>query len=389
MFRWHFNSWHTGLLIGLFATFLWVNSTAVAQSPSVTDTLVSRVLGESMLRGNGGGVVQLAEAESINAGASIKRAEASIKSAQAATDWLAVDLARAETFWSKRLKSLSDQLDEDNAKTNLNIGKRQNALNQAIEISKTTESSRQLRQANKWNLMKNHPELSRSAVYEGRGLNFLLLRLDPTMLAYTSSLDQNSEAQKFLDRLRLSPEMIHGLNLKQSSRDGIIIFPADGAGLDTRLWPYLLRAKQFADARETLELAKQDIGAEDRSGQVSFETHEALRAAVAGLQQEFDRAYPAERVRGGPYYQIRHYLESQRFLKDRENELYRLEVTGRSHLNTQRFDPERDGDHLLALLGFMAKYQLEFAPCGKGNEPIYWQVFQMMRDLYSTVNEEQ
>ena len=49
-----------------------------------------------------------------------------------------------------------------------------------------------------------------------------------------------------------------------------------------------------------------------------------------------------------------------------------------------RFDLARDGDHLVALLTFMARNGLDFGKPSPGNEQVYEQVFHMMRDLFAT-----
>ena len=83
----------------------------------------------------------------------------------------------------------------------------------------------------------------------------MLNRIDANMLGYAYAIDNNKEAQAFLDKLRLTPEMLRGIRLSQSLVTGErIVFSADGtAELELGYWPALLRGTEFTAEHQAVE----------------------------------------------------------------------------------------------------------------------------------------
>ena len=76
--------------------------------------------------------------------------------------------------------------------------------------------------------------------------------------------------------------------------------------------------------------------------------------------------------------------EAERFLQSLDLEIARLQRTGDAAAfdRSLRFDPSREGSHLPALVAWMARNGLEFAPPQPGEESAYFETFGLLRDFY-------
>ena len=111
--------------------------------------------------------------------------------------------------------------------------------------------------------LKNHPELNGSEVVTGVALNFLKNRLSPTVVTFRSASMGSTEAvQEVAAQLHVTPETVHGLQVRQNlSKGESFVFRLDeGRPLQVDWWPPALRAPELKDARTRFEAARAKAG---------------------------------------------------------------------------------------------------------------------------------
>jgi hypothetical protein len=111
---------------------------------------------------------------------------------------------------------------------------------------------------------------------------------------------------------------------------------------------------------------------------------------ISDLGAEFNRRYTKERRLRDGMKSYREYRTAESFLRSLDGQIGRLQTTGAADALVGRlgFSPEKDGRDLMALLTYMARNGVEFAPAVPGHEPSYHRIFAMMRDLYATVADD-
>ncbi len=241
-----------------------------------------------------------------------------------------------------------------------------------------------------WDRIQNHPELTGPAIINGSALNFLLNRLNSTLLAYDFA-GGTSGNPELIRELPLSPSTIHSLKLRQrSTNNQSFIFRADeGTALNVDWWPYALGAPEFHSQRRTFEQARERVISESKNGKISYDAIKALSKSLNDLQIAFLEKYSGsaktDNAHGSRMETWNHYNTGKRFLTSLEGEVRRLAQTQKS----TAFDGSLkfDGDNVLALLTFMSRNGLDFAPSEPGEEAAYHELFKSMRDLYGTVAE--
>jgi hypothetical protein len=252
--------------------------------------------------------------------------------------------------------------------------------------------SKRRRNNKTWDRLKNHPDLNGPAIVNGRALNFLLHRLSGSVLAYEYSRDYSSGGDVVAQQLALPSDILNGLRLRQHLPNGKnLIFTADDpAPLRVDWWPYALRDEQFAPLRSDFERQRQQMVKEAHAGKISMPTLKRLSLAFAGLSDEFRKKYNKDRRHRGGYQTWKQYQQADVFLKSLWGEIGRVQSVGDiSFLDGElRFDRQRDGGNLVALLRFMSRNGLDFAPAKPGHENSYHFAFAMMRDLYINVADD-
>ncbi|MBW3541271.1 MAG: hypothetical protein KY476_13470 [Planctomycetes bacterium] len=244
-----------------------------------------------------------------------------------------------------------------------------------------------------WERLKNFPELNGPGIENGSALNFLLHRLSATFLAVKfDNPGDDKNRQAIADQLRLSPEMLHNLRLRQHRTGGQHhIFRADeGIALAVDWWPYALREDEFAAHRRRFHRARERVSAEAAAGDISNEAIREFDQALADMKEAFDRSY-SRRNRHSDRHGSRmntwqHYRTASLFLSSLSGEILRLQTTG----STQAFDGSLKftGHDLVELITYMSRNGLDFAPAQPGEEHSYHDAFAMLRDVYTTVADD-
>ena len=232
-----------------------------------------------------------------------------------------------------------------------------------------------------WERLKNHPELTSGEILTGRALNFLKDRLSTNVITYQGDKkNANSASQDVAKQLQVTPEMIHGLQVREVlGRGERLIFRLDeGRPIQVDWWPPGLRDPGLKGECTAFEKARNDVFAAQT--QETFDANiNKLLLAHEKLEHEFLFLKPhAERVKTQQSIHI--YLDGKAFLRSLVSEIRRLERVGRGQ-NAAR-DLAFRGSDVTELLTHMVRNGLEFGPAKPGDEPAYQQVFHMLRDLY-------
>jgi hypothetical protein len=155
-------------------------------------------------------------------------------------------------------------------------------------------------------------------------------------------------------------------------------------------WPYALRGDDFRSYREDFEKQRQRIVDEARAGKIGNASLEAIAQSYARLSAEFVGRYNKHQRHKDGLQSWQEYKQADAFLRSLWGEIGRLKSVGDITFldGDLQFDAERDGGNLMALLRFMSRNGLDFAPSKPGGENSYHQAFAMMRDLYGTVADD-
>lgn len=244
-----------------------------------------------------------------------------------------------------------------------------------------------LKNSKTWGWLKDHPEMTVRSIIEGKAQNFLLHRLANTMLAMHISADDQGPEADLLKQLKLDPETLHQLQLRQDLPNGEgLIFRADeGTALSNDWWPYILRGDDFSAQRLAFDKARQAAQQEARQGTVSNDTLDHLMKTVADICAAFEKHFDKNMRLKSPQ-NFQRYLTTERFLQSLAGEVTRMQSTG----DGSAFDGSlkfQAGD-LISLLGYMCRHGLEFAPAKPGDEAGYQTVFRMMRDIYVSIADD-
>jgi hypothetical protein len=321
------------------------------------DALASRVYAQAeFLRASGEASVNYATAREIRARAVRLEIENSI--------------ARVEAYWER--KSIGEA-ERFKRRTNLLDSKRR-------QNSKT------------WDRLKNHPDVNGPAIANGRALNFLLHRLSASVLAYEYSREYSGDGDRVAQQLALPHDMMAGLQLRQHLPNGkSLIFTADDpAPLKVDWWPYTLRGDDLETHRADFAKQREKVVKEARVGKISDKSLRELNQSFVSLSDEFRKQNKKSQRHSNGFQSWEQYKQADSFLKSMWGEIGRLQSVGDiSFLDGElQFDAGRDGDNLVALLKFMSRNGLDFAPSKPGGENSYHFVFAMMRDLYGNVADD-
>jgi hypothetical protein len=261
-------------------------------------------------------------------------------------------------------------------------------LNRARQIAKLKYlNDQKWKSSRTWEKYKNHPELSSYNIRTGKAHNFLLSRMAASALEYEFDENESRFSPETLGELSLDDELLSHITLAQDGYE----FPANQEVQDEiDQWPYLLRWAEFRKERSDFENARKEAIRESESaGKVSVESIQKLQDAQMRLAKTF---YFSSRVWDWVKKHRRYALreETMRFLAQLDREIRRLQETGdiRPFQGRSGYEPAVDGKHVIALLTFMNRNGIEFAPAKPGSEFAYHRLFVMMRAVYLTVAEE-
>ncbi len=317
-----------------------------------TDAISSRIRAQAeLVRSIGESAVAHAEAREIRADAFRKEIANSVEYARAYWD-------RKSIYEAEKMKRYTDPLTRER-------------IHQSLE----------------WERLKNHPELNGAAIVNGNALNYLLDRLAGGILATNySSITANSALTA---KLALSDEILSGLRVREDlpGGKGLVFQVNAGESLDTSRWPYALNDERLASAQKRFVDAREKAIAEAKSdAKITNETMKDLLQAHDRLDRAFYKTYTREyRTRESGRY-FRQFLTAKRYLQSLAGEIGRLQdLDGSSAIDrAARFD----GGDLISLVSHMSRHGLEFAPARDGDERAYHTTFEIMRDLYVTMADD-
>jgi len=242
----------------------------------------------------------------------------------------------------------------------------------------------QRRRASKtWGMLKDFPYFAPARITNGDALNFLLHRLAVTLLAYEFTGNSSADALRKDKDLRLTPEVLHALRLRQAQAGGkVLVFRADEhEGMNLDWWPAALRLPVFRPLRERVQAARErvlQLPADDEES--LFAALQELDTALLQLVDQFEKYYTRDRIFERGYSSWAEYKTADAFLKNLVGEVGRIRQTGRPPKvpGPQRFC----GGNVVDLIKHMCENGLEFAPALPGDEFAYFKVFKQLRDLY-------
>jgi len=243
-----------------------------------------------------------------------------------------------------------------------------------------------------WDRYKNLPEMNYAVIPSGRGLNFLLLRLSGTVLAYEFSNAPGADSKALYAELHLPKSVLDNINLRRRAGNGkgIVFRASKGVALNVDWWPWALRKQIFDSSRKKFEQTRNIVIAESHKSNgkaaIGSKAINALDKAVLELRTNFDTYYTRQRRFANGTRSWSTYYTAKLFLKSLIGEVARLRKTGDSRAFTGEY--RFQGDNVIQLLTYMSRNGLDFAPATPGGEFAYHDLFKMMRDIYVTVADQ-
>lgn len=302
--------------------------------------------------------------------------------------------AAVDYAYARKLHAEAARMEIENFVIRLKAHYEVKAIREAEKLKRAYNhlDSKRLQNNRQWERLKNHPSLNRSAIENGNALNFLLERLGSSVLAYDYSTRAKSIDGADLEKLKLSPAVVHGLTIQQRLSGGRqLVFRVDeGKTMDTNWWPWLLRSEDFEAERENFEKQRNQVVQEAESGKISNKALNELYLAFEELRDRFNQKFTrADRLKSGMQ-SWQHFRRTDLFLKSLWSEVSLLRSTADISLLGAglKFDADQHGSDLISLLKYLSRNGLEFAPAKPGDEPAYHQLFHQMRDLYINVADE-
>ncbi len=149
-------------------------------------------------------------------------------------------------------------------------------------------------------------------------------------------------------------------------------------------WPSLLRRDEFIRFRENLVVGRQAVIYDSADGEKTVAALENLEKSSVDLSTEFRKRFGRMRQLSGGTESWVECRDARLFLQSMDLEIARLQRTGDATAfdRSLRFAPDSSERHLPALVAFMARNGLKFAPPQPGEEAAYFTTFQLLRDFY-------
>ena len=264
-------------------------------------------------------------------------------------------------------------------------------LNQVRQIAKDQRlNDQRAMRSRMWERIKNNPQLNANSIVNGNALNFLLDRLANTVGTYDIARLEGTTSPDDCADLQLTPEQLRSLQLSQTGvQGGKLLFRADGSSkIDLEWWPFKLRDEVFQAERQAYMAARRAVLEQaGTGGQIDSESLLQLKTAYGALSRSFYERYVAQEQAQAGWDTFRQFHAARAFLHALGSEIHRYENTGDARLLqvVSGFHPETAGQDVLALLAYMNRNGVRFAPAQPGDEYAYHAVFRMMRDIYVTV----
>ena len=215
------------------------------------------------------------------------------------------------------------------------------------------ETRRRRTNSRTWQKLRLHPDVSAREIASGKALNFLMYRLSATALAWDPSDSPEDFDSATLAYLALPPDVLHHLQLQQTTGNSHFVFRADqGEPLKMDWWPYLLRRDEFLRYRENLVGKRQAVIEDAQDGEITVAALEDLESASVALSTEFRKRFGrVQQLKGGTASWMEG-RDGRLFLQSLDLEIARLQRTGDAAAFDQnlRFNPDSTERHVPALV---------------------------------------
>jgi len=236
--------------------------------------------------------------------------------------------------------------------------------------------------------LRFHPELSANEINTGSALNFLKNRLSSNAITYHTASKETYATQDVSRQLRVTPEVIHALQVRQAVAHGesLVFRLDDGRSLQVDWWPPALRNTEIKSIRLKFERARNEVFEARDPDKFDLKIRELLLAHAqleAAFVNQASYSWEKRRVTGSA---LNDYRDGKNVLRSLLAEIRRLEKLGPGQSPTRSLAFQ--GNDLMQLLTHMVRNGLEFAPAKPGDEPAYQQVFHMLRDLYAAAEAD-
>lgn len=316
---------------------------------------------------------RFAEADALHSEARLIDAETRISNARAYQEEVKSWMAKVRARWDSQILAQKKAVE----------------LNHAKQIRKLQYlNDRKWNNHRHWDRYRNHPELTGVSVTNGLALNFLLDRLAAvSALPYRFEAEGSRYGDEVLGDLTIQPEWLQYVALKQ---EGVKFTAADFNNSRIEHWPFFLQWEEFDSARQEYEAARQVIVREStEEGKAKPVSVKQMQYALSRLSHEFHASTKAKRW-ASEHRSLTKYKNTSRFLYELDREIRRLEETGdiRPFQSNAGWETTMNDGHIVSFLSFMNRNGIRFAPPESGGEFVYHNLFQMMRALYLTVEDD-
>ncbi len=311
---------------------------------------------------------------------------------------VAASYARLNNAWAYHTMQFAIKQRIRNLVSAKNASWEMRTIDEAEKLKRNISQMQQLRliKSKKLERYVENADASEGSILNGEALNLFLDRLAVTVFTYKFENGSPSDVQfQNWDKIALDDDLLDRLQIVQNLGGGRknVFRPTDGAAMKVDVWPILLQSKAFDELRTEFLATREQAILETRVGDeraVSRETKEKLAETLAEMEEELVDRFDNKNFR--IYQGIDNnldYLHSEAFLKELKGQLRRINQLG------DRSGEMFDGSFAFAgertlpeFVRYMSHSGLKFAAAKPGDEPAYFKMYRIMRDFYSTVQEE-
>ncbi len=313
---------------------------------------------------------------------------------------VAASYARVNNAWAYHTMQFAIKQRIRNVVSAKNASWEMRTIDEAEKMKRKISQMQQLRliKSRKLERYIENPDASEGSILNGEALNLLLDRLAVTV--FTHKFDENgspSDAQfQNWDKknVQLGDDILDRLQIVQNLGGGrkTVFRPTDGAAMQVDVWPILLQSQNFDDLRAEFLSTREDAIKEAKLSEegVTRETRAVLEKTLTKMETELKDRYDNKNFR--IYQGIENnldYLHSEAFLKELKGQLRRINQLGQRSSEMFNGSFAFAGERTLpAFVRYMADSGLKFAPAKPGDETAYHKMYRIMRDFYSTVQDQ-
>jgi len=328
----------------------------------IATTLRAQTVRRNPLELVAGAVDQQASANSnlTNAKAFNEFAKATGQMAESLEQVVDLDMKTFRAYWQKKQERLAID---------------RKLVEQKIENRTLSEARRRAQVAQRWDALYANPASYMISAHNGEALNFMLEQLAVhTTLAYSPDLP-SGVALTVAENYRPSSQCIEAIRVTVPSSIGgnVSMKLTEPIPLDLSWWPHLLMGAEFDEHRTLLTQLRIGLAGAVRDKRAfSHAEVTEIETAMAALTSAFFRQYPPTQRKGLSSREYHKIFQAEDYLRQLDQDVSRVVFAGTSAaFQGDAFRLDRDGTHLGALLHYMLKNNLRFAPARPAEEPHY------------------